>query len=393
MAKRFLKHNGNIEPLPYIYYLIPVAAIALIGFFDSIYLAVSHYRNYTDIGYQSFCAISQAFNCDTVSQSPYSILFGVPLAVWGVMGYGFFLFLLGFAWHPAAEKKRVWTLLMVVALGFSGYSVYLAYISAYKIQSHCIMCILSYAVSFALFFYAMLIRNRFGSESFFQALASDIRYLLRFPWQSISGLFVFAFISLAMVAAFPAYWHMKTPEIGQNITTGVTENGHPWIGAENPRLTIVEFSDYRCFQCKKMHYYLRRIVEANPDQIRLVHRHFPLDHIVNPVVKEPYHQGAAKLAIISLFALDKGKFWEVNDFLFDLPRGQTTIKLLDLARKMNLDTGEIAYALQDRQLWEKLQKDILEALKYELTGTPGFVIDGKMYQAQIPSEILRPYMK
>ncbi|MBU4035957.1 MAG: hypothetical protein KKA35_05965, partial [Proteobacteria bacterium] len=42
---------------------------------------------YTDIGYESFCAISKAINCDTVSQSPYSVFLGVPLAIWGVAGY------------------------------------------------------------------------------------------------------------------------------------------------------------------------------------------------------------------------------------------------------------------------------------------------------------------
>ncbi|MBU3949567.1 MAG: hypothetical protein KJ826_15285 [Proteobacteria bacterium] len=44
---------------------------------------------YTDIGYESFCAISKAINCDTVSQSPYSVFLGVPLAIWGVAGYCF----------------------------------------------------------------------------------------------------------------------------------------------------------------------------------------------------------------------------------------------------------------------------------------------------------------
>jgi len=391
--KRFLKNKNSIEPLPYIYYFIVVAIIALIGFFDSIYLAVSHYRNYTDLGYQSFCAISQTFNCDTVSQSPYSILFGVPLAIWGILGYGFFIFLLGFTWHPNIEKKRIWTLLMVLASGFSVYSIYLAYISAYKIHSHCIMCILSYAVSFALFFYALLIRNRFGCEAFFNALVLDIRYLLRLPLLSIPAASAFAGTALVLMIAFPAYWEMKLPEINKDITTGITKDGHPWIGAENPELTIVEFSDYRCFQCKKMHYYLRRIIETNPDKIRLVHRHFPMDHVINPIVKEPFHKGSAQLAIISLHALEKGKFWEMNDLLFDLPKGQVTIKLKDLARKTDLDLGAIAYALQDRELWEKLHNDILEALNFELTGTPGFVINNKMYPAQIPPDILRPYIK
>ena len=92
----------KITPLPYSYYLVVVTSIALIGLLDAIYLAISHYRVYTDMAYQSFCAISRAVNCDKVSQSPYSILFGVPVPVWGVIGYALFIFLLFFCMTTAA---------------------------------------------------------------------------------------------------------------------------------------------------------------------------------------------------------------------------------------------------------------------------------------------------
>ena len=391
--KGFFKQKQPITPLPYPYYFLPVVIITLIGLFDSVYLTVSHYRNYVDIGYQSFCAISQAFNCDTVSQSPYSILWGVPLSVWGMLGYSFFLILLGFAWHPAANQKRVWTLLMLIALGFSAYSLVLAYISAYLIGTHCIMCILSYAASMALLFYTWLIRNRFGCEPIFKAFKLDIQYLLDFSKASTSIVSAFGGMAVIMILAFPAYWNLEPPAISKDVSTGVTKAGHPWIGAENPELTIVEFSDYRCFQCKKMHFYLRRLIDANPDKIRLVHRHFPMDHTINPIVNEPFHPGAAKFAIISLFALEKGKFWEMNDVLYDIPRQVREINLRYFAKKTEIEFDEIRHVFQDKRLWEKLIVDISDGLKYELTGTPGFVINDQVYAAHIPPEILRAYLK
>jgi uncharacterized membrane protein len=90
--------NNQAKPLPFKFYFLPIFLITLIGLADAIYLSISHYRVYMDMGYQSFCAISQALNCDTVSQSLYSILFNVPVPVWGVFGYAFFLILLTFAW-------------------------------------------------------------------------------------------------------------------------------------------------------------------------------------------------------------------------------------------------------------------------------------------------------
>lgn len=82
------------KTLPYRVYTVPILILAAIGIAASAYLALSHYRNYTDIGYSSFCAISKSINCDTVSQSPWSILLGLPVALWGVLGYTIFFFLL-----------------------------------------------------------------------------------------------------------------------------------------------------------------------------------------------------------------------------------------------------------------------------------------------------------
>jgi protein-disulfide isomerase len=186
---------------------------------------------------------------------------------------------------------------------------------------------------------------------------------------------------------------MTPPVLSTDIPTGITEDGHSWIGAENPELTIVEFSDYRCFQCKKMHFFLRRIIENHPDKIRLVHRHFPMDHTINPIVDEPFHAGAAKLAVVSLFAAEKDKFWKMNDILFNIDKQTEALNIGDLAKKADIEFEEIRYVFSNRELWIKLQQDIQDGLKYGLTGTPGFIIDEQVYMGQIPSDSLRSFIK
>lgn len=388
---KFLKHKKPIVPLPYSYYFVPVIIITLIGFFDSIYLAVSHYRNYVDLSYQSFCAVSRTLNCDTVSQSPYSIFLNVPVPIWGIVGYGGFLFLLVFALHEGAVKKRIWTMLFITSLIFSVYSLILAFMSSYYIRSYCIMCILSYLVNLALLFYTWIIRKRFECEPLFNALKLDFFYLWSFRKITVPGILAFSGISLVMIFMFPQYWHMNPPTFSMDMPSGFTENGHPWIGAEQPELEIIEFSDYRCFQCKKMHYFLRRIIETHPDKIRLIHRQFPMDHTINPLVNEPFHVGAARLAIVSLFAAEKEKFWEMNDLLFAIPREKDAINLRYFANQTGLEAEEMRHAFRAPELWLKLQKDIADGLKFGLTGTPGFIIAGQLHLAQIPSALLEPY--
>ena len=99
----------EIKPLPFPVYFWTVAICALTGLADSVYLSISHYRVYTDIGYKSFCAISRTINCDTVSQSPFSIFLDVPVPVWGIIGYVFFLLWMPLAWCRGMERRRIWT--------------------------------------------------------------------------------------------------------------------------------------------------------------------------------------------------------------------------------------------------------------------------------------------
>ncbi|MDA8135416.1 MAG: thioredoxin domain-containing protein [Desulfobacteraceae bacterium] len=382
-----LKNKKPIHPLAFSYYFFAVVLIALVGLGDAVYLAISHYRVYMDIGYQSFCTISRSLNCDTVSQSRWAILLNVPVSVWAIWGYGFFLALLSFAWSKKELGKRMWTFLFLIALCFTLYSFFLAFVSTYRIKSYCVMCILSYAVNLFLLYFSWLIRRRFHCEPVFKSFFLDIRHLLSHPKITGSLLILFGTIAVLLIFYFPAYWQYSPPGISSEIFTGTTQDGHPWIGAQEPELVIEEFSDYLCFQCKKMHFFLRRMIQVYPDKIRLIHRHFPMDHAINPVVKEPFHEGSASLALFSLYLAEKGKFWEINDILFNIPRHENTINLQDLAQQAGITLEDLNPVFQDQNLWVRLQQDIQAGIVYNLKGTPAFIIDGKAYEGQIPAEV------
>ena len=378
-----------LKPLPFPIYYWTVALLALAGLVNSIYLAVSHYRVYTDIGYKSFCAISKAINCDTVSQSPYSIILNIPVPVWGVIGYTLLILFLIFASVKPLKCGRAWSLLVLIALIFSCISVGLALILTTFINSYCIMCILSYGISFALLYFTALTRKRFGTSGFFIGLRQDI-YLL---WQKrvkAAAIFLpFLIIVGVVMVIFPAYWNMTSGTDWADIPRGITEDGHPWIGAESPDLTIAEFSDYLCFQCKKMHYFLRQIVAQNPTKIRLIHYHFPMDHEVNFIVKEPFHIGAANMALAAIYATSQDKFWEMNDLLFDMAGNEKEMNLEKLAARTGLESERLARAVNSQNMRQRLGFDIWTALKRRMVGTPSYLIDGKVYQGQLPPEILK----
>ena len=336
--------NEDIEKKYYQTYGI-IIFLTLVGIGTSIYLSLSHYWNYTDATYSSFCAISQAINCDTVTQSPWSIFLGIPVAHWGLFGYLIFLIVLILLRSPTDSLLSLWAVSFILATVFSLISIYLGYISASKIKSYCILCLTNYSINFLLFYFCFFLRNKVTSNSVRTDFFVSTKYLKNNKFfLTIFSILIASFIFLQIV--IPRYWLLDNFLPSSQLNTGVTEQGFPWIGAEAPDVVIEQFSDYQCFQCAKTHLMLRRLIEQNPSSIRLIHRHYPMDHEFNPlVVPEPFHVGSGRMALLAIFAQSKGKFWEMNDILFEQGRLKKPFDTNYLEEKTGIPSGELSASL------------------------------------------------
>jgi len=383
-----MKPEKKIKPLPFPFYFWTVVTIAMAGLGDAIYLAISHFRVYTDVGYKSFCAVSKSINCDTVSQSSFSIFLYIPVPIWGIVGYLFFLILLYPARKGFSNNSRFWPTLFVIALVFSIYSIILAIISLVFIHSYCIMCMVSYAVNLMLMYFTWLVHKRFANNSMMTGISKDIQWVREH--KKVGGIFLGGTVGLVLLLMLftPHYWEMSAFPMGRELSQGTTEDGHPWIGAMNPKLVISEFTDYQCFQCKKMHFFLREFMASQPGAVKLIHRNFPMDHTYNPIVKEPYHVGSGKMALLSLYAARQGKFWEISDILFNIDTQKGPFNVREMARNAGFNVKEFAGSVNDRTLQHKLRADIQEGIRLGITGTPGYLIGSKVYVGHIPAEII-----
>jgi len=250
------------------------------------------------------------------------------------------------------------------------------------------MCIVSFGINFLLLYYTWLVRKRFGKSSIIKGLMLDIGFLWERKTKAGSVFLSFLCIVTFLLISFPSYWNLSPPGLSRSFPNGITEDGYPWIGAENPKLLIMEFTDYQCFQCKKMHFFLRKLVEKNPDKIRLIHRHFPMDHKYNPLVKEPFHVGSGTMAFFAEYAQTQGKFWEMNDILFGIAGSTNVLNIKKLAEKTGIDYRALSYSIKNSLIRYKVKHDIAIGMKLGINGTPGYVINGKVYLGQIPPEIL-----
>jgi uncharacterized membrane protein len=120
---------------------------AVVGLMDAVYLTIEHYTNSVVPCYVG--------SCETVLSSPYAIILGVPVAVWGVVYYGTVLAGLLLFQHTLSELVLKLTLLCTVAGLVS--SLYFFLLMAWVIEAWCQYCLLSGAVSLTLFVTAVSI--------------------------------------------------------------------------------------------------------------------------------------------------------------------------------------------------------------------------------------------
>lgn len=369
-------------------YFNSILITTLAGIVTSAYLAYLHYRTYTDSAYSSFCAISKSINCDTVAQSPWSVIGEIPISVWGFWGYLFFLLALCPLKNRGDSTYSQWAPLIATGGIYALISLFFAYISTFKIHAYCILCICIYVINFFLFYISFLAKRRFSNKSFIQDFIISIQHLLK-NRKYFAGAGAIVLLIIATKLYLPQYWKFEPPVLSTDIPMGITESGHPWIGAENPTLTIEEYFDYQCFQCAKTHFLLRRLLEKNPSTIRLVHRHYPMDHEFNPtVIQEPFHIGSGKMALLAVYAMTQNKFWQMNDALFQLARSKQSFNTKFLAEKTGIPSSELAGALSNPEIRQHLNLDIWQGMKLRITGTPSFVIEGKVFQGTLPADLL-----
>jgi len=140
---------------------IGVVAILFLAFFglaDSAYIAKNEAS-----GTPLICNIQNLSGCNTVVSSPYSHLFGIPLAEFGVLFYSIIFTL------AALELVVFNRLLRRVLQGFAIIgivaSLYFTFIQAFVIGAFCIYCLASAFTTFLILFFASMIEPVLKKEN------------------------------------------------------------------------------------------------------------------------------------------------------------------------------------------------------------------------------------
>ena len=160
-----------------------------------------------------------------------------------------------------------------------------------------------------------------------------------------------------------------------------------YMGAEEPLVTIVEFSDYQCPFCSKFTDMLHEVAKdpAYAKDLRIVFKQFPL----------PMHKDAQMGSEASLAAGEQGKFWEMHDILFKNQKAMTRQDVEKYAAELKLDMDKFKAALDKGTFKTQVTADMDMGKQFGVRGTPSFFINGKqpagrsleLYKSIIDEEI------
>jgi len=115
-----------------------ILGLSALGLVLSAYSFLHHQQFVTG----SFCDLSTTFNCDIVNRGAFSVIAGIPVAVFGIVGY-LFLGLAAFLKRRNPADRTLTIILLLAALGGLAFAGYLTGIEAFILHAWCIVCLTS----------------------------------------------------------------------------------------------------------------------------------------------------------------------------------------------------------------------------------------------------------
>ncbi len=128
---------------------IALIALAIIGLLVSVYMTI-----YKITSNDNMCIGSK--DCSVVNASRYSELYGIPVAVFGVLGYAGILAVLLLARNPGFFEQNGTMLLFGLSLTGFLFTLYLIFLEIALIKAYCPFCIASQATMTIIFILSVI---------------------------------------------------------------------------------------------------------------------------------------------------------------------------------------------------------------------------------------------
>lgn len=138
------------------------------------------------------------------------------------------------------------------------------------------------------------------------------------------------------------------------------------MGPANAQIVIVEFYDYRCPYC---HAALEWVTDTlrSRDDVRVVFKELP--------ILSDQSMEAARAALASRA---QGRTWAFHQSLMAFRGDLTSARIDALAREAGIDVARMRREMDSADISAHLNQNRAQAVDYNITGTPGFIINGEL---------------
>ncbi len=336
---------------------------------------------------RSLCDINEKFDCSAVAASKYSELFGIPVALWGLIVNGAFLILAGIILpmtdqdkKPAA-RRNVWLISVFIVFA----TVVMGSISMFLLSKFCAFCMSVYVLSILMLIFVWL---AFKGDS----LLANIRAKDFIPLVSLGvvGFLAGFIIHSAMKSVYDPNSEANEKAQATFVTdwaaapTQDIKLVDPLVigpSAETAKMTIVEFADFRCIHCKHAAPILHAFVASHPD-VRLEFQPWPLDGECNASLTQT--NGASCLLARAVWCSQKLKQqgWAAHDYIYGLDEiykdvGQVRSALPEIAKAALVSPDELKTCADSDEAKAAVRQQAEVGSALNLQGTPTIYVNRK----------------
>lgn len=353
------------------------------------YLLKSHYDlRYGEVAGDLLCDVSSLFSCSAASASRWAELFGVPMALWGLLANAAYLTLAG--WDSLTEgdgRHANRTGLLAISSVLVVASVAMGAISAIALPTLCPFCILTYVFSIA------------TAVGAWMAYKPNLKFSLKPAFLGVVAAFgVSGFIlndqfrSGYTGPGGDAMAKAAVQEWTQNPVLDIPETDPLALGPSRSeaKMTLVEFADFRCIHCKLAAAPIKAFAKSHPD-VRVEFYSWPLDGECNTAIKQ--NNGASCLLARAVWCARKkaDKGWEAHERVFarfEEWRTSDAVRNLlgSLATEIGMSEDDLKTCSDSDEAKAAITAQAELGTVLNLKGTPAIFVNGKVLPAgsQIP---------
>lgn len=343
------------------------------------------------------CNIGAHFDCSVVAKSSYAFFGGLPVAAWGITGYLLVLFFMAFNY-----REQIYAPLGLIYLLFSGVSLYYFAVSKLQLNAFCLYCLCTYLINWinTLILGVFWIMKRKELP-----LWDGFKTPLKSPRQLGTYL-----LTAALVLGLSSCLFDKNSAANNNAESAapsaaastaaeplgtVYPNGRFDVkslaaraGATDGAVTMILYSDYECPYCAEFEVSVEKALKEFKN-LELIRKEYPLDQTCNANMSRQLHPVACQAAYFAKCAGKQGKFWEAAELLHKNYRYLSDSSMANFAQLLKLDDTQLKSCMASDEVKEAVVADIQEGRQDGVSGTPGFMINGRKYSGALPYPQLR----